>query len=126
MPHQPAAKTLHRFLTFPDWSPRLPGLTIGTTWHRGLMDHTARIDEWRRRLLYCVGGLLAFETLTGLAVYLLPFSVSNQVMVLLHTVAGLVFILPYAWYQIRHWRLYHSLRWSHEMLTGYFSMAATL
>ncbi|HSQ32535.1 MAG TPA: multiheme c-type cytochrome [Gemmatimonadaceae bacterium] len=90
------------------------------------MDHTTRIDEWRRRLLYCVGGLLAFETLTGVAVYLLPFSVSNQVMVLLHTVAGLAFVLPYAWYQIRHWRLYHSLRWSHEMLTGYFSMVATL
>ena len=90
------------------------------------MDHTTRIDEWRRRLLYCVGGLLAFETLTGVAVYLLPFSVSNQVMVLLHTIAGLAFVLPYAWYQIRHWRLYHSLRWSHEMLTGYFAMVATL
>jgi cytochrome c554/c'-like protein len=89
------------------------------------MDHATRIDEWRRRLLHCVGGLLAFETLTGLAVYLLPFSVSNQVMVLLHTVAGLVFVLPYAWYQVRHWHLYRSLRWSHEMLTGYFSMAST-
>ena len=90
------------------------------------MDHATRIEEWRRRLLYCVGGLLAFETLTGLAIYLLPFSIPNQVMVLLHTIAGLAFVLPYAWYQLRHWRLYHALRWSHEMLTGYFSMAATL
>ena len=90
------------------------------------MDHAARIDEWRRRLLSCVGGLLAFETLTGLAVYLLPFSLSNQIMVLVHAIAGLLFVAPYGWYQLRHWRLYRALRWSHEMLTGYFSMAATL
>ena len=90
------------------------------------MDHATRIEEWRRRSLYCVGGLLAFESLTGLAVYLLPFSVPNQVMVLLHTVAGLAFVLPYGWYQVRHWRMYRALRWSHEMLTGYFAMAATV
>ena len=90
------------------------------------MDHATRIEEWRHRLLFCVGGLLAFELVTGLAVYLLPFSVPNQVMVLLHTVAGLAFVIPYGWYQVRHWRMYRALRWSHEMLTGYFSMAAAV
>lgn len=90
------------------------------------MELATRSDEWRRRLLYCVAGLLCFETLTGLAIYLLPFSVPNQVMVLAHTVIGLAFVLPYAWYQLRHWRLYRTLRWSHEKLTGYFSMVATL
>jgi hypothetical protein len=90
------------------------------------MEHATRIGEWRRRLLFSVGGLLAFETLSGLAIYLLPFSVPNQVMVLGHTIAGLAFVVPYGWYQLRHWRLYRSLRWSHEKLTGYFSMAATL
>src|SRR5512132_2947687 len=90
------------------------------------MEHATRSDEWRRRLLYCVAGLLCFETLTGLAIYLLPFSVPNQVMVLAHTAIGLAFVLPYAWYQLRHWRLYRTLRWSHEKLTGYFSMVATL
>jgi len=73
-----------------------------------------------------VAGLLLFETLTGLAIYLLPFSVPNQVMVLLHTIVGLVFILPYAWYQLRHWRAYRALRLSHVKLTGFFSMAATI
>jgi hypothetical protein len=82
--------------------------------------------EWTRPLLQGVSALLAFETLTGLANYLLPFSVPNQVMVLLHTVAGLLLLAPFAAYQWRHWRLYRALRFSHVMLTGYFAMVATL
>lgn len=90
-------------------------------------DHSAlKVAEWRQRLLYCVAGLLVFETLTGLSIYLLPFSVPNQVMVLLHTSVGLVFIIPYAWYQLRHWRIYRALRLSHVQLTGYFTMTATI
>ena len=82
--------------------------------------------EWQQRLLYSVAGLLVFETLTGLAIYLLPFSVPNQMMVLFHTVAGIAFILPFGWYQVRHWKIYRSLRLSHVTLTGYFAMAATI
>ena len=82
--------------------------------------------EWRHRLLVFVVGLLTFETVTGLSIYLLPFSISNQVMVLLHTGVGLVFILPFAWYQLRHWRLYRQMPMTHLKLTGYFSMGATL
>ncbi|HSR14893.1 MAG TPA: multiheme c-type cytochrome [Gemmatimonadales bacterium] len=80
--------------------------------------------EWRHRLLAAVSGLLVFETLTGLFILLLPFSVTTQVMVLLHTGIGLVFAAPYLWYQLRHWRIYRSIRLSHEVLTGYFAMAA--
>ncbi|MGH7677784.1 MAG: multiheme c-type cytochrome, partial [Gemmatimonadaceae bacterium] len=82
--------------------------------------------EWRKRLLHCVAGLLVFETLTGLAIYLLPFSVTNQMMVLFHTAAGLAFVAPFAWYQARHWKIYRSIRLSHVVLTGYFAMAATI
>ncbi|OGU20244.1 MAG: hypothetical protein A3K13_12015 [Gemmatimonadetes bacterium RIFCSPLOWO2_12_FULL_68_9] len=82
--------------------------------------------EWRHRLLLTVSGLLVFETLTGLSIYLLPFSVPNQVAVLLHTVVGLVFVVPYTWYQLRHWRLYRSLPMTHVKLTGYFSMVAAV
>jgi Cytochrome c554 and c-prime len=85
----------------------------------------ARGQEWERPLLHCVTALLLFETLTGLVVYLLPFSVPNQLLVLFHTVAGLIFIAPYAWYQARHWRLYRDIRISHVKLTGYLAMAAT-
>ncbi len=83
-------------------------------------------QEWERKLLITISGLLLFETLTGLSIWLLPFSVSNQVMVLLHTAIGLVFILPFAWYLIRHWLLYRPRQMSHVKLTGYFAMAATI
>lgn len=85
-----------------------------------------KAHEWTRRLLQAVSGLLVFETLTGVENYLLPFSVPNQLMVLLHTVGGLVLIAPFAFYQWRHWHLYRALRFSHVVLTGYFAMVATV
>ena len=87
---------------------------------------TSRADEWRHRLLYSVAGLFVFETLTGLAIYLLPFSVPNQWMVVFHTLAGLAFVIPFAWYQVRHWSRYRAIRVSHVVLTGYFAMLASL
>jgi hypothetical protein len=85
-----------------------------------------RTQEWQHKLLIAVSGLLLFETVTGLFIFLLPFSIPNQVMVLLHTVIGLVFLGPFAWYQIRHWLLYRPIRLSHVKLTGYFAMVATV
>jgi cytochrome c554/c'-like protein len=82
--------------------------------------------EWQRALLRTVAALLAFETLTGLAIYLLPFSVSNQITVLVHTVGGVLLVVPYLWYQLRHWKIYKSIRLSHVVLTGYFTMVAAL
>lgn len=87
---------------------------------------TRKVLEWERTLLWSVSALLLFETLTGLAIYLLPFSVPNQIMVLFHTVAGVAMVLPFAIYQIRHWRVYQQIRLSHVKLTGYFAMAATV
>ncbi|HET9709486.1 MAG TPA: cytochrome b/b6 domain-containing protein, partial [Gemmatimonadales bacterium] len=89
-------------------------------------DVQPKISAWQERLLLCVSGLLVFETLTGLSMYLLPFSVPNQVAVLLHTLIGLVFVVPYAWYQFRHWRLYRERQMTHIKLTGYFSMVAAI
>ncbi|MFQ5679483.1 MAG: multiheme c-type cytochrome [Gemmatimonadota bacterium] len=83
-----------------------------------------RGSEWRERLLFTVSGLLLFETLSGLAMWLLPFSVPNQIGVLLHTLVGLVFLVPYLLYQLRHWRRYRRMPLSHVVLTGYFAMAA--
>ena len=87
---------------------------------------TLKSQEWQRPLLRVVSGLLVFETLSGLAIYLLPFSVSTQMTVLVHTAAGIVFVLPYLWYQLRHWRIYRSIRVSHVVLTGYFSMLTSM
>ncbi len=47
-------------------------------------------------------------------------------MVLLHTVVGLVFIIPFAGYQLRHWKAYRSLKMHNIKLTGYIAMAATI
>src|SRR4051812_36275256 len=89
-------------------------------------DISAKVGEWQQRLLVTVAGLLAFETLTGLSMYFLPFSVPNQVAVLLHTAVGLICVIPYLWYQWRHWRLYCERQLTHVKLTGYFSMVAAL
>lgn len=85
-----------------------------------------RLREWQHRLLWCVGGLLLFETLSGLAIYLLPFSVPSQFIVLLHTVGGLVFTLPYLWYQARHWWIYRRIPWNHLVVLGYAGMVAVV
>ena len=90
-------------------------------------DYSAvKAHEWRRPLLVAVAGLLVFETLTGLAILLLPFSVPNQMMVLFHTIAGVAFAVPFIWYQLRHWKIYRSIRLSHVVLTGYFAMTAAV
>ena len=89
-------------------------------------DQTARVKEWQHRLMYFTSGLLIFETLTGLSIYILPFSISNQVMVLLHSAIGLIFMILFLWYQIRHWLVYRSITINHIKLTGYFSMVSTI
>jgi hypothetical protein len=85
-----------------------------------------REEEWHCKVLHLVTALLIFETLTGLAIWLLPFSVSSQVMVLLHTILGIAFLVPYAWYQVHHWLVYRSRQMTHIKLTGYLAMTATL
>ncbi len=86
----------------------------------------SKAGEWKHVLLIVVAGLLVFETLTGLIIWLLPFSVTNQVNVIMHTLVGLVFVIPFAWYQIRHWIVYRHTKMNHYKLTGYFSLVATL
>lgn len=79
----------------------------------------SRENEWSRMLSYSVGGLLVFETLTGLSIYLLPFSIANQVQVIMHTLIGLIFIIPVILYAFRHWKVYRPLAMTHYKLTGY-------
>ncbi|UCD24219.1 MAG: hypothetical protein JSW51_14520 [Gemmatimonadota bacterium] len=92
----------------------------------GTTTTVSRAGEWKHVLLIVVAGLLLFETLTGLLIWLLPFSVTNQINVIMHTLIGLVFLVPFAWYQMRHWLIYRQTKLNHYKLTGYFSLAATL
>ncbi|MFT5090001.1 MAG: hypothetical protein ACI906_000715 [Candidatus Latescibacterota bacterium] len=85
-----------------------------------------RSAEWRRKSAILVSGLLLFETLTGLGIWLLPFSLPLQFSVLVHTAVGLIFVLPYAWYQLHHWRVYRHAPMTHVKLTGYLALVSTL
>jgi hypothetical protein len=71
--------------------------------------------EWGRRFAALTLAWLAFETLTGLAIYLLPHSVPNQWQVVLHTIAGLVFLAPilvyHAWHLLAYWSRPATPKW---------------
>ena len=85
-----------------------------------------KAQRWQHRLVIAATGFLIFETLSGLSILLLPFSISNQVIVLVHTLVGLVFIIPAAWYQVSHYLIYRSIKMDQIKLTGYFSTVATV
>jgi hypothetical protein len=84
------------------------------------------IQDWTSRWALWTGGLLLFETVTGLAIYLGPFSTATQVAVLVHTLAGIVLLPPAAVYLLRHLLAYWPHRMSHSKLTGYLAAAALL
>ncbi len=83
----------------------------------------SRNREWGSRLSIFVGGLLLFEAITGLWIWLLPFGVPSQISVLVHTAAGVLFLVPYLIYQGRHWWIYRGRPLSHFLVTGYVAFA---
>jgi hypothetical protein len=85
-----------------------------------------RSREWHSWLAILTAGFLLFETLSGLSIWLLPFSAPNQWMVILHTVAGLGFLVPCGWYGIRHWLMYRRTTLTHIKLMGYGGIWALL
>ncbi len=81
-----------------------------------------RSREWTSLLAISTSAFLAFETLSGLSVWLLPFNVPNQLLVFLHTLLGVVFLVPCTWYVVRHWLLYRPYLMTHIKLLGYVGM----
>ena len=77
---------------------------------------------WRSPLTAWVTALLTIEFLSGLWIYLAPFSVAAQVQVVLHTVAGLLLLVPYAIYQVHHLRTWSGQKLSVEIVLGYALM----
>lgn len=57
---------------------------------------------WKQRLLRLVAGLFVFEVISGLAMWLGPFTVSTQFAALFHTAVGLVFVIPFVMTQFQH------------------------
>ncbi|MCP4591872.1 MAG: hypothetical protein GY842_14140 [bacterium] len=82
--------------------------------------------EWRWWLTGLVLGTLVFETVTGLTIYLLAFSVFNQYAVLLHTVVGVLILFPLGWYLGVHWWRRFRGNLNHYQLLGYASAVLLL
>ena len=92
---------------------------------RDLPDERAE-RAWRSTLAWTVTGLLFFEAVTGLLIWLLPFSVSPQFMVLTHTLVGVLVLVLWPIYQVRHWLSVRSLPFTHLKVTGYGLLLVTL
>ncbi len=92
----------------------------------GATGFAARESEWRRRLAVITLAWLAFETLSGLSIWLLPFSVVNQWMVVVHTGLGILLLIPVLWYQVRHLAVHWHRPLTAVKTMGYLASAATL
>ncbi len=84
------------------------------------------VHGWRSPLAVAVTALLVLLGATGLWIYLAPFSAAGQVQVLVHTGLGLVLVVPYAVYQLRHWRAWRGQRLTAEMALGYTLMVGVV
>ncbi len=81
---------------------------------------------WPSLLAKVTMGLLALETVTGLAVTFGPFHAAVQWGLLIHTAAGIAMLLPVCWYCAAHWLDYRERAFSDVVLLGYVTTAALL
>jgi len=79
-------------------------------------------EKWHSRLTIWVVGLLLFELISGLVIYLGSFGLTTQALVVIHTALGLVVVIPYIIYQIRHWLSYRKNNLTQHKLIGYIAM----
>ena len=88
--------------------------------------HDLAVKGWASPLAIFVTALLVIESLTGLWIYLAPFSVSSQMQVLVHTIAGLVLLGPYVYFQTRHLMVWFRQKFTVVMVLGYALMATVV
>ena len=78
--------------------------------------------QWRLALAQVTSAFLVGMTLSGLSLWLLPFSDPNQFLVLAHTLAGVVLFLPVSYYLLSHWLAYRRHQMTHVKLLGYIGL----
>ena len=78
------------------------------------------------RLAVATSVFLVVMTVSGLSLWLLPFSIPNQILVFVHTLLGLLFFLPISWYLLKHWLTYRGHLMTHIKLLGYVGVFAIL
>ena len=74
---------------------------------------------WTSLLALAVTALLVFQGLSGLWIYLAPFSLFSQMQVLAHALVGLAVIIPYGVYQARHFLAWYRQTFTAVMMLGY-------
>lgn len=74
---------------------------------------------WRWRLAALVSAFLLFEGLSGLWLYLGPFSLFSQLLVLAHTLVGLAMLWLVFRYQLRHLQAWRRQTVTAAMVLGY-------
>jgi hypothetical protein len=70
--------------------------------------------------------LLLFEGVSGFVITFAPFHPAIQWNVLLHTLAGVLTLLPIAWYCAVHWDDYRSYAMSNVVFLGYLALVSLL
>ncbi len=94
--------------------------------NRNLSWKVDRNRQWTLQLATATSAYLLFMTLSGLSLWLLPFSVPSQILVFVHTVVGVVLFLPVSWYNLRHWLVYRRHQMAHIILLGYVGVVAVV
>ncbi len=92
----------------------------GTDWQ------ARRVSGWNDILGRWTSGLSLFLTLTGLAVFALPFSVFTQHALLVHALLGILFLPVAAIYLARHMAAWLAFPLTHIKFTGYVAGAMVL
>ncbi|MDH3403742.1 MAG: hypothetical protein OEP45_09030, partial [Acidobacteriota bacterium] len=81
---------------------------------------------WASRLSRVALVGLMLEALTGLVITFAAFHAAVQWTVLVHTVVGLLVLVPLTWYVFAHWLDYKSYNLSDSVLLGYVGGVALL
>lgn len=79
---------------------------------------------WPAVLSQAAAAILLFELISGLAITFGPLHPATEWGLLLHTVVGVITIVPLAWYLVRHWKDYADQALSDVLVLGYVALGA--
>ena len=74
---------------------------------------------WRSAFSGITAGLILYGFVSGLIIYLFSFSPFTQFSVIIHTLVGLLSLLPIVLYSWKHWRIRRGGTLNHYQLLGY-------
>ncbi len=84
------------------------------------------LQGWKSGLARTVSGLSLFLAVSGLCILALPFSTFTQHSVVLHTVIGLLFLLPFVIYTVQHLKVYWRYPLTQTKFSGWVAGAMLL